>query len=211
MTLAENQRHVQDEAFNRYVENLERDAKEAVSEQTRWHTTVQTGLAEEVNEKARKREAASKNQTLLKEQMESNKARRADLRREYIQSASTHSFPLFTETFIDVEEFERVRKSQREQWRQELDQQKTTNDMLRMIEEKKVRDLAEKNHRQNLTTMTHDRRGEYDRLANQGRDLVASWKKDVHLKALRRAMDTGTDVTKEVGKSKVRVGGCAQR
>merc|ERR1719188_19209 len=112
--------------------------------------------------------------------MESNKARRADMRREYIQAASTHSFPLFTETFIDLEEYERIRKTQRENWRAELDQQKTTNDMLRSLEEKKVRDLAEKKHRENLQTMTHDRRGEFDRLANQGRDLVASWRKDVH-------------------------------
>jgi len=203
MTLEENQKHVQEAAMDRYVQSLEKDAKEAITELQGWRTTVQGALDEETNERRRRRRAAEEHQAMVLEQMESNKARRAENRREYIHNASAHSFPLFTETFIDLEEFERIRKEQKELWRKELDQQKMTNDMLRNIEERKVKELADKKHRENIRTMTRDRGMEYDRLANQGREMVNSWERDIRLKSLKKSIESGQDVVKEVSKYRV--------
>lgn len=199
MTLEENQKHVQEAAMDAYIKSLQTDAHEAVKDTVQWRTTVREGLDEETNERRRRRMKEEDNQALVRAQMESNKAIRAEKRREYIQSASAHSFPLFTETFIDLEEFERVKKKQKELWREELDQQMAVNKTLLNIEEKKARDLAKKNHRENLATMTRDRGLEYERLANQGREMVNSWDREVRIKSLKKAMETGRDVTKEVG------------
>jgi len=199
MTLEENQKHVQEAAMDAYIQSLQKDAKEAVHDTMKWRTTVREGLDEETNEKRRRRQKEEQNQALIMAQMESNKARRAEGRREYIQNASAHSFPLFTETFIDLEEYERVRKAQKEKWREELDQQMMVNKTLLNIEEKKARELAKKNHRENLASMTQARGGEWERLAKQGRELVNSWDRDVRLKSLKKSMETGRDVTKEVG------------
>jgi hypothetical protein len=198
MTLEENQKHVQEAAMDRYIQSLDKDARQAVAAQSTFKATVQGGFDEERLEKHRQRKAAEANQALLLEQMESNKARRAENRRDHIHAASSHSFPLFTETFIDEEEYERIRKKQKEHWREELDQQMVTNSMLRNIEEKKARDLMLKKQRENVTSMTRERGLEYQRLADQGRDLVNSWERDVRLKTLKKAMESGRDVTKEV-------------
>jgi len=203
MTLEENQKHVQNAAFDRYMQDLEKEAKEAVKDLHSFRSTVQGGFDQDAAEMRKKRQLAEQNQVALMNQMENNKSKRAELRREYIHNASAHSFPLFTETFIDLEAFERIRKEQKELWRKELDQQKETNDMLRNIEERKARELSEAKHRENISTMTRDRAKEYERLANQGREMVNSWDRDVRIKALRKAMETGHDVTAEVAKHRL--------
>jgi len=184
--------------MDRHIRELERDATQAVTASHTWKATVQGGFDEENNERNRRRKAAEDNQNLLMMQMESNKSRRAEGRRDYIHACSSHSFPLFTETFIDVEEYARIQKAQREHWRVELDAQKVTNDMLRNIEEKKVRDLAERKQRENVSTMTKERGLVQSRIMRTDSELVKSWDRDVRLKTLRKAMDGGRDVTKEV-------------
>lgn len=199
-TLEENQAIVQEAAMERYLGSLEKDAKEAVKLQATFKQTVQGGFDDEKNERVRRKLAAEHNQQLVLQQIESNKARRAETRRDFIHAASSHSFPLFTETFIDEAEYERIRKEQRENWRAELDQQKLVNDMLRNIEERKHRDLAEKNRKENINTVARERGQEYDRLAKQGQDLLKSWERDVRLKTLKNAMDTGRDITKDLAR-----------
>lgn len=200
MTLEENQKAVSEAAMDRYVSNLEKDAKQAVTQQESFKATVKGGFNEETNEKDRRRKAAEANQNLVLMQMESNKARRAENRRDHIHAASSHSFPLFTETFIDEEEYEKIRQTQKQSWRQELDQQRVMNDMLRNIEERKNRDLMARKQRENISNVTRERADECARLANQGRELVNSWERDVRLKTLRKALDGGKDVTKEVSR-----------
>lgn len=197
---------MQNAAYERYMQSLEKDAHEVVKDLNGFRTTVQGGFDDDMAERCKMRSAVEQNQVELMQQMESNRLKRADTRREYIQNASAHSFPLFTETFIDLEEYERIKKEQKDLWRKELDQQKMTNDMLRNIEERKARELSELKHRENIQTMTRDRSKEYERLAKQGREMVNSWERDVRIKALRKAMENGADVTHEVTKHRKAAG-----
>ena len=105
-TLEQQQKAVQDAAFERYIESLRKDARKAVTEAKMWQETVKGGLDEEQTEKRHKRNLCQKNQSQLLSQIENNKARRAESRREFIEAASSHSFPLFTETFISLPEVE---------------------------------------------------------------------------------------------------------
>ena len=197
-TLEQQQKAVQDAAFDRYIESLRVDAKKAVTEARVWQETVKGWMNEEQVEKQQKKNLCQKNQAQLCSQIENNKARRAESRREYIEAASSHSFPLFTETFIslpEVEEYERKRKAN---FRRELDNQMATNQILHNLEIKKHHDRAIEMYKENVEKTRKDRRDERNRLASQGRELIASWERDIHLKDLKRAMEAGRDVVKEI-------------
>merc|ERR1740122_872888 len=123
MTLGDMQRHVQEEAMERYMKALKSSAEDAVQEKRVWGRTLQGNIDQEKGEKDRRRQLCEKNQKDLRNQMESNKTKRAETRKDYIEAASLHSFPLFTETFISETEVEAYNKRQKELWREELDQQ----------------------------------------------------------------------------------------
>lgn len=197
-TLEQQQKAVQDSAFERYLQSLKQDAVKANMEVQTWKTTVKGGLDEEQNEKARKRDLATKNQQQIKAQMEHNKDRRAETRREWIEAASSHSFPLFTETFISLPEVEEYQRNQKIQWRAELDAQMTTNKMLQNIELKKFRDQAAADYTKNVKTMSNDRRAERERLVNQGKDLVHNWERDIRLKDIKKGIEVGKDLVREL-------------
>jgi len=197
-TLEQQQKAVQDAAFDRYLQDLKQDAKKANTEVQTWKTTVKGGLDEEQNEKARKKELCSKNQQQIKTQMEHNKDRRAESRREWIEAASSHSFPLFTETFISLPEVEEYQRNQKIEWRKELDAQMVTNKMLQNIELKKFRDQAKVDYTKNVKTMSTDRRAERERLVNQGKDLVNNWERDIRLKDIKKGIEVGKDCVREL-------------
>lgn len=209
MTLQEMQQHVQEEAMGRYVASLGHEAKEAVAETKLWGRTLQSGVDQDALENRRRRELCHENQLRLQEQIELNKVRRADTRKDYIEAASLHSFPLFTETFISETEVEAYRKRQKEQWREELDQQRMTNQMLRNIEEKKHYDGAIRRHHENVRSMVRERGLERERLHQQGRELVNAWDREVRLKSLKKAIHSGKDVVHHTAAELARPGGGA--
>mmetsp|Transcript_56027 Transcript_56027/g.131363 ORF Transcript_56027/g.131363 Transcript_56027/m.131363 type:complete len:257 (+) Transcript_56027:37-807(+) len=198
LTLEQQQKAVQDAAFQRYLDSLRADAKKAVVEAKAWQQTVQGGMNDEATERLQKKDLCAKNQAQVLAQIENNKARRAEARREYIEAASSHSFPLFTETFISLPEVEEYERQRKEHWRMELDQQMATNKILQNLELKKHHDMALASYKENVKRTTKARREERQRLASQGRELVASWERDIRIKDLRRAMEVGKDVVKEI-------------
>jgi len=194
MTLQEMQQKVQDEAMERHIAQIGREAKEAAVDRNTWEGTVRSIQTTEQAEINGRREQCCRNQRGLQEQIEANKARRVEMRKEHIEAASTHSFPLFTETFISQTEVEAYRQKQKEQWRQELDEQMLTNQMLRNLEEKKHHDSAIQKHHENLSTVIKQRGRERHRLQRQGQDLVSSWDRATRLNNIRKAIQTGKDV-----------------
>lgn len=197
-TLEQQQKAVQDAAFERYIESLRVDAKKAVTEARVWQETVKGWLNEEQVEKQQKKNLEQKNQALLCSQIENNKARRAESRREYIEAASSHSFPLFTETFISLPEVEEYERKRKENFRRELNNQMASNKILHNLEIKKHHDRAIAMYKENVEKTRKDRREERQKLACQGRELMASWERDIRLKDLKRAMEAGRDVVKEI-------------
>jgi len=195
MTLQEMQRHVQDEAMERYVQSLERDAKVAAQERRVWGSTVQGSLDEEKKEGHRRREKERENQVLLQRQIEANKSQKAETRKEYIEAASTHSFPLFTETFISEDEVNAWRKQEKEKWREELNQQLVTTKLLRNIEEKKHRDNALRRNEESIANTIRERGIERERLQRQGRELREAWDREVRLKSIKEAIRCGKEVS----------------
>jgi len=198
MSLQEMQAHVQNEAMDRYINSLQKEATESVRNKATWDSTVKGGMDEEKDELQRKREMCKKNALQLREQMEENKVRRADVRKGFIEAASAHSFPLFTETFISEDEVEAYRKRQKEIFREELDQQIVTLSAMKNLALKKDRDFAEQSRTANISNMSRARGVARERLVRQGNEMVNSWDRDVRLKSLKKAIHNGRDVAQDL-------------
>lgn len=142
MTLRQQQEAVQTSAFDRYLTALQAEAKEAVKASAHWTRKMQDDKDEERQELLRKRDIQSRNGFLLKEQIEENKMRRAEDRREFIEAASTHSFPLFGETFISLDEVQEYRENQKQQFRKELTDQLQCINTMKNLKAKEDTDHA---------------------------------------------------------------------
>jgi len=191
MTLADMQQHCLNMHMDRHIKELEKEAKEAAHYNRHWSRTVEGGLAEERVEKQRYKELCEINQKQLLDQIETNKYKRAEDRRVYIENASSHSFPLFTETFISEEEVEAYRKNLKKAWREELDNQATTQKMLRNLEEKKHHDQALQKQAENILNMHGNRGKEKERKKVIANNCLNSWDRDVRLKGIRKAIHSG--------------------
>eukprot|EP00927_Polykrikos_kofoidii_P057603 TRINITY_DN51759_c0_g1_i1.p1 TRINITY_DN51759_c0_g1~~TRINITY_DN51759_c0_g1_i1.p1 ORF type:complete len:287 (-),score=53.29 TRINITY_DN51759_c0_g1_i1:85-945(-) len=197
MTLQDMQNAVQNSAMDRYLENLQKDAQETVKANDYWSTKMQENKNEERDEVHRKRSQAAVNQQLLRQQIEDNKMRRAEDRREVIEAASAHSFPLFTETFISLDEVNAYRDNQKKIFRQELtDQLACINTMKNMRKKEDLEHALSKNSL-NIGEMGRARAAERHRLQQQGRDMVASWDRDIRLTNIKKAISGGKDMVKE--------------
>jgi hypothetical protein len=188
MTLQEMQAHVQNEAMERYMTELEKETKATMAGNVQMKDSMQGGVDDEKNERVKMRQLAQKNQMDLKEQIEQNKAKRSNQRHDFIEAASSHEFPLFTETFISQDAVDKARKAQKERFRTDLNEQLTQNNMLRNIEIKKDSEHARWKCTQGVIAMQQQRGAEQDRLAQMGKELVASWDRDVKLRALKKSM-----------------------
>lgn len=195
MTLAEMQRQVNNAAMDRYINSLEKDAKDSVQDGQTWTRTVKGGHDQERNEKVQRFELNKKNQVELRDQIELNKARRAEARKEYIENASAHAFPLFGETFISKEEVDQYYADTKKKFRDELDAQMMVSKTLRNIEEKKASDLTLAAASKNVIVMNRDRNNERERLARQGQEMVTSWERDIKLKNIKESIRCGKDMT----------------
>lgn len=183
--------------MDRYISSLEKEAKDSSSGLTLHRTKIQADLDDEAEESRRRREQAREHQFLLRQQMETNKVRRADTRREYIEAASTHSFPLFTETFISLTEVEEYRRKQKEQFRAELDMQKQTITTMRNLADKKDHDLANSKISGNLSSMHRARADERENMLSTRRELVNNWDRDIRLRTIKKAILGGKDVVRD--------------
>lgn len=198
MTLQEQQAHVQNTAMDKYVRNLEAEAKAAAIHNDHWKRRMTAGVHEERDEVFRQRKLEGENLSQLRQQIEENKARRAETRKEYIEAASSHAFPLFTETFISLDEVNEYRHKQKMTFRSELDAQLQCINSMKNIQKHKDQVMADRRHKENVKSMSKGRHEEHSRAKQLGADLVKAWDRDVRLKSIRAAIDSGKNMSKEL-------------
>ncbi|CAK0850828.1 unnamed protein product [Prorocentrum cordatum] len=177
--------------MERYKREIAKSAAAERSLLQNYEVKLKTNVNDEKLEADIKKSREIRNQNEIMQQIERNKDRRAHERREHIENASMHAYPLFSETFIDEAEVARIRKNQREQWREDLKHQMVTQDILKNIEEVRQRDLVQKQKTKHLVSMQRERGAEQQRLRRQGKELVAAWDKDLQLKSFRKAVLQG--------------------
>lgn len=193
MSLKDMQSTVEDQALERYKRDLQKGAMEERKQIVNWEVKMKANIEDEKLEANVRRMRAAENQDALLSQIEKNKAKRSHDRREFIENASSHSFPLFSETFINESEVEALKKRQKDQWREDLKQQMVTQELLKNIEIVKNRELVKQQKAKHLVSMKRERDYEQGRLRRQGKEMVAAWDKEIALKNFRKAIVAGVE------------------
>jgi len=199
MTFEQMQENVFNQYMNQYIKDLEKDAKVANIETAMTEQKIKDGMQQEADEKAKARQLAQENARQIQEQIEENKLRRASTRKQFVEAASAHNFPLFTETFISQDEVDQYRKDVKKQFREELDlQQKTTQTLKNMIV-KRDRLYASEKLTNNIKTMQADHAKDHEDKMRKGNEMMRVWDRDIRLKNIKNAILSGKDATKEMG------------
>lgn len=196
MTFEQMQEKVFTESMNRYIKDLEKEAKDAAVDNEWQRQKILDGMQQEVDEKSKARELAQENQRKLMEQIEDNKMRRANMRKGYVEAASAHNFPLFTETFISQEEVDQYRKDVKKNFREELDLQHKTTQTLKNMIKKRDRIYADNKLNENITKMQKDHANDHHERMRKGNEMMRVWDRDIRLKNIKNAILSGKDATK---------------
>merc|ERR1719160_831028 len=117
--------HAFQEAMDRHITEIESQAKEAVRDKEQWEGHLQRCLMQERQDMEWKRALAKENSELLQHQMAINEKKRADGRQKYIEGASAHDFPNFTDP--PAQELKDYSQVKQRELKQELDAQVQAN------------------------------------------------------------------------------------
>merc|ERR1712070_521770 len=117
--------HAFQEAMDRHITEIESQANEAVRSKERWENHLQNCLVQERKDMEWRRALAKENSELLQEQMALNEQKRANGRQQYIEGASAHDFPNFTDP--PQQELREYSKTKQQQLKEELDAQVLVN------------------------------------------------------------------------------------
>lgn len=195
MTVEQMQEHVFNQSMNRYIKDLEKDAKVAAVEQDWQKQKIRDGHQQSIDEKTKLRDLETQNGLLVQEQIEENKGRRAGTRKQFVEAASAHNFPLFTETFISQDEVEQYRKDVKINFRKELDLQKNVSDTLKNILIKKDKIYAAEKMDANIKKMKDDHAADGTNKITKGKEMMRVWDRDIRLKNIKNAILSGKDAT----------------
>jgi hypothetical protein len=201
MTFEEQQEHVFNQSMNQYIRDLESEAKEGKIEQGWIAQKIKDGHQQEIDEKAKARQLAQENQRQVRAQIEDNKNKRANSRKAFVEAASAHNFPLFTETFISQDEVDEYRKDVKKNFREDLDLQHKTQQVLRNIHGRRDQLYAAQKLAENIKNMSEDHKREHHEKLRKGEEMMRVWDRDIRLKNIKNAILNGKDATKEMGVS----------
>merc|ERR1719324_2262762 len=131
---------------------------------------IKDGMQQEVDEKAKARRLEQENARVVQQQIEENKLRRASTRKSFVEAASAHNFPLFTETFISQDEVDQYRKDVKKNFREELDLQHKTTQTLKNMIKKRDRIYADNKLNENITKMQKDHAHDHHERMRKGNE-----------------------------------------
>jgi hypothetical protein len=198
MTFEQMQEQVFNQSMNRYIKDLEKEAKEGQAEAEWTKQKIKDGLQQQVDEKTKARELSRLNGLQVQQQIEENKGRRATTRKSFVEAASAHNFPLFTETFISQDEVEQYRKDVKRDFRVELDAQNQVTQTLKNILVKKDRLYAADKMATNIAMMQADHAKVHHEQVRKGNEMMRVWDRDIRLKNIKNAILNGKDATQMV-------------
>jgi len=203
MTVEQMQEHVFNQYMNKYIKDLEKDAKEAAVAEKAQAQKIKDGLQQQLDEKAKARQLATENMRGVQNQIEENKQRRANTRKQFVEAASAHNFPLFTETFISQDEVDQYRKDVKVAFREELDAQHKLQQTLKNMLVKKDQIYAHEKQTMNIKNMQDSHKTEHEEKLRKGSEMMRVWDRDIRLKSIKNAIlsGKGDQATREMGVS----------
>jgi len=179
--------HAFQEAMDRHITEIESQAQEAVRSKDLWENHLQRCLIQERQDMEWRRALAKENSELLQHQMALNEQKRADGRQQYIEGASAHDFPNFSDPPLqELKDYSQVK--QRE-LKQELDAQVQAN--------LKIKEAAKERERSLECGQVEACKGEITQLRleaeakrrEERQQLAQHWDRDVRLKKIKKAIE----------------------
>lgn len=176
------------EAMDRHVVALEMRAAETVAEHDAWSSHVSECITQEREEIMSKRYRAQENLQLLQAQMAQADERKKVQRKQDIEDASAHEFPIM-QGQAKEESKKEITSSMQQRLRADLDAQVRTNNTLRNLAKHRERAI-EIDHLDNLRSeMSSLRSAERAKKAYEIEHLRSAWNSDVRLHNISKAID----------------------
>eukprot|EP00746_Dinoflagellata_sp_MGD_P043033 gnl/MRDRNA2_/MRDRNA2_20447_c0_seq1.p1 gnl/MRDRNA2_/MRDRNA2_20447_c0~~gnl/MRDRNA2_/MRDRNA2_20447_c0_seq1.p1 ORF type:complete len:312 (+),score=52.02 gnl/MRDRNA2_/MRDRNA2_20447_c0_seq1:57-992(+) len=174
------------EATDRHIQEMEIAAGDAIREKRQWLKYVKQCVDDERDDMERRRQMCRDNQRVVQSQMMNNEIRRQEGRKQFIESASAHEFPVFTEP--PANELMERQHQQQNQMRYELDHQVRTNNTLRNLAKQRERELEANQLEANRQEMSMLRELSKVKREHEKDCLNSSWDRELRMKNVWKAI-----------------------
>lgn len=175
------------EAMDRHISEMEQRAAMAVFEKEEWEGHIKNCLLQEKEDIKRRRDLSEANQDFVKKQMEWNQMKRKEGRKSFIENASAHDFPVFTEPPANL--LEEQMRQQQQRLRSDLDTQVRTNNTLRNLARQRERELEHNQLEANRQEMAMLRSLDKSKKDHQKEVLSMAWNRDIRMRNIWKAID----------------------
>jgi hypothetical protein len=175
------------EAMDRHISEMEQRAAMAVFEKKEWEGHIHNCLMQEKDDIGRRRALCEANSDFVKQQMAWNADKRKDGRKTFIENASAHDFPVFTEP--PDNELQEQMRNQQQRLRSDLDTQVRTNNTLRNLARQRERELEHNQLEANRQEMAMLRSLDKSKKDHQKEVLSMAWNRDVRMRNIWKAID----------------------
>jgi hypothetical protein len=174
------------EATDRHIQEMEMAAGDAIREKRQWQKYVKQCVDDEKDDIQRRRQMFRDNQSIIQNQMAHNEVRRQEGRKQFIETASAHEFPVFTEP--PANELMERQHRQQDQMRCDLDHQVRTNNTLRNLAKQRERELEANQLEANRQEMSMLRELSKVKREHEKDCLQSSWDRELRMKNIWRAI-----------------------
>lgn len=174
------------EAMDRHINEMEIAAGDAIKEKKQWEMYIKQCIEEEKLDIERRRYLCRDNQSFVQSQMNHNERRRQEGRKTFIENASAHEFPVFTEPPANV--LAEKMKNQQNKMRTDLDHQVRTNNTLRNVAKQRERELEANQLEANRQEMAMLRELQRMKRDNEKDSLQNSWNREIRMKNIWKAI-----------------------
>lgn len=174
-------------ALSRHLSEMELRASEAIKSRSNWENYVNSCLEQVKCEDKERKSMNVSNASYVKKQMELNEMKRSDERKQWIESASSHNFPSFSEP--PSAELEVRQKKLQDLMRSELDLQIRTSNAMKDLSRQKERQLEILQMRKNKSELSKMRDEEINKKLNEKKVLAESWNREVRMKQIWKSIE----------------------
>lgn len=183
------------EAMDRHITEMEIRASEAIQERKQWEAHIGRCLQQERQDIEKRRALCKENSDFLQQQMHWNEQKRCEARKTFVEGASAHDFPNFSEP--PEADLKKVINTNQSKVRTELDQQVRTNNTLKNMARRKERELERSQLEANREEMQMLRGVELAKRHHEKEALSTAWNREIRMKNIWRAIENHQNATSQ--------------
>lgn len=183
------------EAMDRHITEMEIRASESIQERRQWESHISRCLQQERQDIEKRRALCKENSDFLQQQMHWNEQKRCEARKTFVEGASAHDFPNFSEP--PEADLKKVIRTNQGKVRSELDQQVRTNNTLKNMARRKERELERSQLDANREEMQMLRGVELAKRQHEKESLSTAWNREIRMKNIWKAIEGHQNATSQ--------------